>query len=249
MKKLLLVFTLLSICIHLPAQTNERTLLHGKVVHKNTPVANENVINITSEKATITNDAGEFSILARPGDELAFSAINYKLKTLKLTEEIFQNKNLIIEVDEKITELDEVTVTPEELEKFIELREEAFKKFDYKNDTSTPVVNNALSQSERGMQNGLNFVNVFKALFGLFKSNKEKNANSGNTIKPSSILRQLYEDEFFVVDLKIPQDKIDEFLYYCDDKLPEIALLRKENEFQLIDFLLSQSKAYRKLLE
>jgi hypothetical protein len=54
----------------------------------------------------------------------------------------------------------------------------------------------------------------------------------------------VYDDEFFVVDLKLPQDKIDAFLLYCDDKIPSQTLLRKENEFQLIDFLVTQSKAF-----
>ena len=31
---------------------------------------------------------------------------------------------------------------------------------------------------------------------------------------------------------------------YCDDKIPSQTLLRKENEFQLIDFLVTQSKAF-----
>jgi hypothetical protein len=47
-----------------------------------------------------------------------------------------------------------------------------------------------------------------------------------------------------VADLRLPQDKIDDFLLYCDDKIPSQTLLRKENEFQLIDFLVTQSKAY-----
>jgi len=47
-----------------------------------------------------------------------------------------------------------------------------------------------------------------------------------------------------VVDLKLPPEKIDEFLLYCDDKIPSNTLLRKENEFQLIDFLVTHSKTY-----
>ena len=54
----------------------------------------------------------------------------------------------------------------------------------------------------------------------------------------------MYDDRFFVVDLKLPPEKIDEFLLYCDDKIPSNTLLRKENEFQLIDFLVTHSKTY-----
>lgn len=245
MKKYHAVFLFLLAVMQLHAQTGDRVILRGKVIYKNTGVPGENVINVSAEKATITNDEGEFEIPAKPGDELVFSAVNYKIRTVTVTKEILQNKRLVVEVNEKVTALDEVVVTPEDREKFMELKEEEFKKVDYNRDASTPVVNNALSQSERGMQYGVNFVSIFKALF---RSGK-KNEAPKNIIKPSNVLRQLYEDEFFVVDLKIPPDKINAFLYYCDDKLPAASLLKKENEFKLIDFLVSQSKAYRKTLE
>ena len=62
----------------------------------------------------------------------------------------------------------------------------------------------------------------------------------------SEVLRQVYDDEFFVVDLKLPQDKINDFLFYVDETQPEYSLLLKDNEFELLDFLVNKSKAYRK---
>ncbi len=47
-------------------------------------------------------------------------------------------------------------------------------------------------------------------------------------------------------DLRIPQDKIDDFLYYIDDKTPAYTLLLKDNEFQLIEFLVNESENYLK---
>lgn len=246
MKKSLTFLLFLTVFTHVFAQTGERTLLRGKVLYKNMNVPNENVINLNAEKATITNEDGEFEIAVKAGDELAFSAINYKLTSVKITEEMLQNKRLVVEVEEKVTELEEVVVSPEDRERFVALKQEEFKKVDYTSDASTPVVNDAISQGERGMQNGLNLVNIFKLLF---RSNKEKDPDPRNRLKVSDVLRQVYEDRFFVMDLKIPPDKINEFLYYCDDKIPAQTLLKKENEFQLIEFLVNQSKAYRKQMK
>ena len=61
------------------------------------------------------------------------------------------------------------------------------------------------------------------------------------------MLRQVYDDEFFVADLKIPQDQIDEFLFYVDDKLPSQTLMKRSHEFELIDFLVDQSKDFNAL--
>ena len=227
------------------AQEDDRRLLRGQVLYRNVNVPNENVINITSERATITDENGRFAIRVQEGDELAFTAVNYELEVVKITAEILKRNRLVVEVTEKVTELDEVTVSPENREKFLEAQGEKFKEIEYEIDRSTEVENISLSQAERGLRDGLNFANIFRALFSI-----GKNKNDGtSTLKPSDVLRQVYNDEFFVVDLKLPQDKIEGFLYFVDERMDEKSLLRKDNEFQLLDFLVTQSQVYRTQLD
>lgn len=241
-KKIFLVVVLsLGGLISLQAQDSDRDWLRGKVLYKNTNVPNQNVINTTSERATITNDRGEFAIRAKEGDELVFSSVNYQLVIVNVSAEMMRKRRLVLEVEEKVTALDEVVVSPEDQERFIELRNEEFKEYEYEVDETAEVVNVALDPTVRGMQDGLNFVNLFKAMF---LSDKQKENETRRALKVSDVLRQVYEDRFFIEDLNIPEDKIDEFLLYCDAQLPAQSLLRKDNEFQLIDFLVTQSKAY-----
>lgn len=242
MKKLIHIVLLL-LPLLLSAQ-EERTPIRGKVMYMNTNVPNENVINVTSAKATITDDNGEFMIEVAEDDVLAFTSLNYQFKTITITGEMISKNRLVVNVDEKITELDEVVITPENRERFLELKGEEFKKVDYQTDMSTRVDNAALPLQDRGMQYGLNFVNIFKALFNV----QEETGDTIPQVKVSEVLRQVYDDEFFVVDLHIPQEKINEFLYYVDEKTPPRELLKKSNEFQLIDYLVNQSKAYNQLL-
>ncbi|RNL91357.1 carboxypeptidase-like regulatory domain-containing protein [Sinomicrobium pectinilyticum] len=225
------------------AQDDNRVILRGKVLYKNTNVPNQNVINIDTERATITNRDGEFEIYVKSGDHLAFSAVNYQLKTILVTDSILNNSRLVIEVNEKVNELDEVVVTPDNEEKFLELKGEEFKKFDYEEDYSSVATN--MATPEHQLQHGINFVNIFKALFQADKQGE----GPKRQLKVSEVLRQVYNDEFFVADLKIPQDKIDDFLYYCDDRIPRQSLLRKDNEFELIEFLVQQSENYRESLK
>ncbi|MEL6917002.1 MAG: carboxypeptidase-like regulatory domain-containing protein [Bacteroidota bacterium] len=227
------------------AQDDGRQLLRGQVLYRNSNVSNENVINTTSENATITNEDGRFAIRVKEGDELAFTAVNYQIQLITITNEILKNNRLVVEVNEKVTELDEVVVSPENQKKFLEVKNEDFKQFDYETDRSSEVVNVAESQQTRGMRDGLNFVNIFKALV---KSNK-KEEGSKVELKMSEVMRQVYDDEFFVLDLRIPQNKIDAFLYYCDAQMPAQSLLKKDNEFQLIEFMVSHSKTYLKELD
>jgi hypothetical protein len=207
-------------------------------------VPNENVINTTAQKATITDEQGRFAIEVKEGDELVFMALNYQLELVKITPEIIRNNRLVVEVTEKVTELDEVVVSPEDQEEFIRLSNEEFKGFDYETDETTEVVNIAEDPTVRGMQYGLNFVSIFKLLANAIEGDKKQEVTP---LKVSEVLRQVYDDNFFVRDLQIPQDRIDAFLIYCDNQLPPRTLLRKENEFQLIDFLVSQSEAFREI--
>jgi len=225
---------------------DDRHLLRGQVLYRNVNVPNENVINISTEKATITNENGQFAIRVKEGDELAFTAVNYELEVVTITAEILKKNRLVVEVNEKVTELDEVVVSPENREKFLRAQSEDFKEIEYEIDRTTEVENIARSQTERGMKDGLNFVNIFRALTSI---GKDKNDSPKSTLKPSDVLRQIYDDTFFVVDLELPHDKIDDYLYYVDSQMLENSLLKKDNEFQLLDFLVTKSQEYRSRLD
>ena len=244
MKKILITIIVTLVTTLTFAQEGDRTFLRGQVIYRDNYVQNENVVNITTQKATITDENGEFLIKVKVGDELVFSAVNYKIKSVIITEEILKNKRLVVEVKEKVTELSEVVVGPENQQAFLKLKNEEFKRFDYEEDSSSEIENTALNTTERGFKNGLNFVNIYKALFKSKKDEEEE-----RSIRMSEVLRQVYEDDFFVYNLKIPQEKIGEFLVFCDTKMPARSLLKKDNEFELIEFLVNQSKAYLKILD
>ena len=162
----------------------DRRLLRGQVIYRDVPVPNEYVINTAAENSTITNDQGQFAIAVKIGDELVFTAINYQYEIVKITEEILQNNRLVVEVEEKVRELDEVTVSPEDQEKFVELKNEEFKEVEYEIDRGAEIENVAMSRSERGMRDGINFVNIFKAIFKGQGGNQE----NGIELKVSDVL-------------------------------------------------------------
>ena len=225
------------------SQDDYRTWIKGKVLYKNVNVGSANVINNTSQQATTTNDDGEFEILVKIDDKLIFSSVQYQIRELNITKEILQRNRIVIDVNEKVNELEEVVVTPENQEKFLDLKEEEFKRFDYTFDKSSRV-NNVINEQGK-LVDGINFVNLYKLIRNSIK--KDSNENESNyKYKPSDLLRELYDDVFFTKNLLIPNDKINEFLLYCDDNFPDRILLKKDNEFELIEFLVKQSKKFVK---
>lgn len=212
-------------------------------MYQNTNVMAANVVNTTTQQATITDDDGEFAIEVKMNDELVFTSLQYQIRVVKITKEVLQRGRLVIDVNEKITELEEVVVTPEQRQKFLDLRAEEFEEYDYERDRSTAVQNTLMRQDQ--LYNGVNFVNVFKALAKLVDKNS-KETEKVYSIKPSEVIRQLYDDLFFTKQLNIDPDKIGLFLVYCDGEIETKELLEEKSAFELMDFLVKTSEKFNK---
>ncbi|MEC7877151.1 MAG: carboxypeptidase-like regulatory domain-containing protein [Bacteroidota bacterium] len=226
-------------------QNDYRTWIKGKVLYKNVNVEGANVINNSSQRATTTNNEGEFEIEVKLNDKILFSSVQYQIREIIITKEILQRNRIVVDVNEKVTALDEVVVTPENKEKFLDLKEEEFKRFDYSSDKSTRVVNVINEQGK--LRDGLNFVNLYKLIANTINKKSNEESSSFN-YSPSDLIREVYDDVFFIESLGIRKDKINEFLIYCDENFPSKILLKKDKEFELIDFLVKQSKKFNKIV-
>ena len=221
----------------------ERILIPGKLLYKNTDLVAANVINNTAQMATITDASGEFEIEMKEGDEIIFSALTIRIKVVEITPEIISEKRLDINVEENINALDEVIVTPENVDKVIDLKEEEFKGFDYTQDKSTKVINKLAD--DRRITNGIDFVNLAKLIAKAISSKTEEEKM---TLQPSEILPFVFEDSFFKEDLDLQTDQIVGFLEYVDSHLKSADLLKQSQQFLLIDYLIEMSKNYKKNL-
>ena len=224
--------------------SQDRQLIQGKVIYRNINVVAANVINNTSQSTTITDDLGEFQIYAKEGDEIIFSSVQYIIRTVKITDEIIKNKRLTVQINERIRELDEVVITPDNTEKFLDLKEEEFKGFDYVADKSTKV-ENPLTET-RELRYGLDFVNIFKLLKTIIDSKSEEEKEN---LIASEVIPYLFEDDFFTENLLLASSQINDFLIYIDTRPNVIDVLLEKNQFLLIDFLLNESIRYKEINE
>ena len=236
-KKIILLLTLAQFSF-----SQERELIQGKVIYRNINVPAANVINNTSQTSTITNDQGEFEIFAKEGDEIIFSSVQYIIRTVKVNDEILKNKRLIVQINQRVRQLDEVVITPDDTDKFLDLKEEKFKGFDYIADKSTKIEN--ILTDNRQVVNGLNFVNIFKLLSSLVDSKSEEEKLS---ILPSEALPHILEENFFTDILKLEFFEVNDFLLQLDLDPKIKQLIIKKNQFLLIDYLLNKSDTYKEL--
>ena len=222
--------------------SQERELIQGKVIYRNIDVPAANVINNTSQISTITNDQGEFEIFAKEGDEIIFSSVQYIIRTVKVNAEILKNKRIIVQINQRVRELDEVVITPDDTDKFLDLKEEQFKGFDYLADKSTKIEN--ILTDNRQFVDGLNFVNIFRLLSTLVDSKSEEEKLS---ILPSEALPLILEENFFTEILKLETFAVNDFLSQLDLDQEIKELIIEKNQFILIDYLLNKSDTYKEL--
>ena len=222
--------------------SQNRELIQGKVIYRNIDVPAANVINNTAQSSTITNDQGEFEIYAKEGDEIIFSSVQYIIRTVRVNKEILENKRIIVQINQRVRELDEIVVTPEDTQKFLDLKEEQFKGFDYIADKSTKIQN--VLTDNRQVVNGLNFVNIFKLLSSIVdtKSDEEK-----LNIIPSEVLPYVLEENFFSGVLELESFEIIDFLSKLDSDTEMKNLILEKNQFLIIDYLLNKADTYKNL--
>ena len=176
------------------------------------------------------------------GDEIIFSSVQYRIRSVIITDEILKKNRLVVSVNENINELKEVVVTTEDVEKFLDLKEEEFKGFDYEKDKSSKLVNRAASN--RQLSNGIDFVNIARLLAIAIKN---KTPDEQLKMKPSEILTLVFEPSFFEEDLGIQRSQVNIFLEYIDKKMKTSKLLKKDKEFELIDYLVDQSELFKNI--
>ena len=229
--------------LYVVALAQERKPIKGRLIYRNVNVVAANVVNVTAQINTITDGEGAFEIPVKIGDEVVFSSVQYMIRTVEITPEIIQKNRLIITVNEKINALEEVVITPDDTEKFLDLKEEEFKGYDYERDKSTRLENTIVRQGQ--LKNGLNLINIAKLIV---KAVNDKTEEEKRNLKPSEILSYVFDTEFFTGDLELKNDQIVGFLEHIDKNLPSQKLLSQSQQFQLIDYLISESKKYRNQL-
>ncbi len=203
---------------------SQEKMIKGRVVANGNNVEGINLVNLVNEKSAVTDSNGDFSILAKVDDLLVFSAVNMHYKRKIVEADDFQKDIIIIEMEPKINQLDEVEIT-----KYVNITAYDLGIIKFK-----PKV---YTVAERRM-------------IARVGSRAERKARLEGEKKLMLIERIgiLYSDEYFIRVLKIDPDYVMAFKYYCSEqpdfmkivnsrvkdkiKLAIIELARKYNELQ-----------------
>lgn len=215
-------------------------LIQGKITSENFSIPGIDIINLSNNKSAVSNTEGKFSIVAKSGDALLIGGKNYYTKKLFLKEEDVNQKLFEIEIKQERIELETVEITKEIRANLGEQKFAATRKVDdlLNSPTNQLVYNGSIAD-------GLNLVQIGKAIGNLFKDKDKKTAD--NRIIFSDFLTKNFDKNFFLKTLKLSEEEIPLYLEFCNADLKSETVAQNNNILEVTDFLISKKEEFRKL--
>ncbi len=256
--KLSIIFFCFALSIS-TAQITSRVMVDGKV---SAPIGDdvEGVViyNRSTNKGTITNKDGLFKISAGINDRIEVVAMQYQHFIILVDKGVVDSKKLNIFLNESINQLEEVVVTPYDLNGnvTVDVKKIGFSEsgissvaketsvrindtdYDFRPDELSTLENKVFLEDR--MINGLNFVNLFKLVY----DNKRKSKKKEKPLDIDVKVRDVYNDEFFKDYLALEIHQINDFIFFAENNGLNNAYFETGKELDLLQFLAYQSKLY-----
>ena len=214
------------------AQTSIEKVINGQLTTNNiVPVQGVNVTNTSNKIMVVSDKYGHFSILAKEGDILSFSAINYDFLRKLINKKEFNLGTITVDLTQKTIELKEVVVN-----KHSNITAENLGIISKDQIKLTPA--------ERRLQTAGDFkpIHLLGLLLGNLQVDPILNAINGRTkmLKKEvavekkeflmARLENLFDTKYYVETLKISEDLIKGFQYYCIEDQNFVRSLSEKNK-------------------
>jgi len=234
--------------------------LEGRVFSKDGDVAGTHVMNISTQRGTITKANGYFSIPVGINDTLVFSAVQFKRKVVIINLELLKSKSVNIFLEEGEIKLDEVLVMPYNLTGDLTKDLDGLGIGSQVSATSLKLPYADVkppTQSERKLYSARTWDAYFYILAAGTRLDPLINYFSGRTKMLNQLVareaanktiqrtRNFYADSLFANGLGIPKDSIDDFIYYCETDSSFKTLIATRDRLRIWEYLRKKSAIYR----
>lgn len=225
-----MLFFFYSFFIH--AQDMAEKVINGTIICDSNSVEGVHVLNLVNEKSTVTDRNGHFSIVAKQGDLLVFSAVhlNYWRKSIK--EDDFKTGFLEVIMTPKEVKLNEVVLT-----EYTKINAQELGIINYKPKAYTPAERKLRPTkiTQMDLIGLMAFRLPLDPLLYWATGRTKMLKNDLKIEKKELLLRKLNDwndNEFYANQLKIPKEFVDGFKYYIiyDDEL--MSYLQSNNKIQ-----------------
>ncbi len=241
---------------------NERTRITGEIKNDSLPIENVHIINMSSNRGSLSNKNGEFQISVKENDTLMFSDVQYLIKKIIISQDHIINKRLNIKLEFNTNKLDEIVIfknknptnplgLPNADKKPLNQIE---RKLNYYSQKSTPnvlldalIINPILGLFIERPGGGI------EDIYNIISGNRKKHRKLKSLVNQDEIdainkiriqeIRAHFKDDFFIKNLAIPVEQIDDFILFCIPK-GTVDLYLKNKKIEMIDVFLKESKNF-----
>ncbi|GLU42477.1 hypothetical protein [Allomuricauda sp. NBRC 101325] len=253
---------ILSFCLfvaHCVFAQNGGKLLQGRVTSMDKDVIGVVVQNITTEQAVITDLEGNFNINVHVNDTLVFSAVHFLKKTLPVSEALYNTSFVEVPLQEFVNQLKEVVVRPFNLSGDLSQDVNRVESGGVVTAESLGLPNakqRIITQSERKLQTATAgkfnvgmllsppIDPIINAITGRTKMLKNR-VKVDKTYATTQQVQNSYADSLFVTTLKIPLEKIDDFMYFCEVDEGFQTAIGSQDKLKIWGVMVEKSRAYR----
>lgn len=214
---LIVLFVFFFQCHFVTAQRNVEKTIIGTVVVDSTKLEGISVINCMNKMMAVSDEYGCFTIQAKEGDILNFSGIDYKYLKRYVYRQEYKDATMVVDMVFNSVELEEVVVN-----KYPNITAENLGIISAGQIKFTP-------QERKLYSNSGGIMGLYSSLSGekhFLKMNVE--------VEKKELLMKkmgyLFDDNYYIKKLKIPQEFIKGFQYYCVENSEFVESLSKKNK-------------------
>lgn len=208
-----------------------QTIIKGKVVVKEQSAEGIHITNLVSEKATITNENGEFSIQVEEGDLLVFSAVHLNYWRRSISTNDIKNGFIEVGMTPKVSELEEVVLT-----EYTKINAKELGIINYTPKKLTPAERRLYTATSGGGIIPLDpIINWITGRTKMLKKEIEVEKRE----RMLEWLNNNFEDESFIHTFKIPFEYVDGFKFYVVEDLDLAQAIQAKNKNR-VAFLLGE---------
>ncbi|HEX9980060.1 MAG TPA: hypothetical protein VGB50_05800 [Flavobacterium sp.] len=243
MAKITFLFLLLSVSV-LQAQETPRRILNGKITSALTELDGIYISNLQTDKTVASEKGGYFSIYAKQGDTLMFSAVQFKGKKVAVASSDFEKELLFVPMEAMITQLEEVKII-----RYKNINAEALGIIPRGQKKYTPAERKLQTASGyMGIGPGASLDGVINAISGRTAMLKKEVKIERKEILLGKI-EEMFESGFFTERLKIPQEYVSGFCFYIVENSKFASAVNNRNQ-TMATFLIGElAVEYLKLIE
>jgi hypothetical protein len=233
-KKITNSFICLLFAMQLAAQQVSEKIINGKIEVETASAEGVHVLNLVTEKSTISDVNGNFSISAKEDDLLVFSAVHLEYARKSISKKEYESGYVVVKLQEKVTELEEVVVT-----EYTKINAKDLGIINYTPKKYTPAERKLYTATSGG-----GIIPIDPILNWI--SGRTKMLKKEIQVEKRELLRErletYYEDVFFMESLKIPELYLEGFKYYVVEDQDLAKALNQKNKTKAT-FVLSKLAA------